>query len=237
MLSLPDGNYYLTIKKLLRRKINSMTIQLLPNFISIDEVDQLIDHFKNQPYTATTYIDVNLKNIVKHKHKNSNYDQKNSLVYNILHGKISAIIGDHQMSHGSLLESHYPVRVHVDTPEQFDTDNFYNLNRTNQYLNIALLISLNEHPSFCTVFFDLVTPKLVIPDNSPDELSLVSESYPDLKFDHHTPVQNAFMKQLTITDVYRWKTGSAVIWPRSQVHCSSNFYGHGLTKDALVLFL
>jgi hypothetical protein len=214
-----------------------MSTQLLHNFISIDEVDQLINYFKNQPYTATNYTEVDLKNVVKTKYKNSNYDQKNSLVYNILHDKINSIVGDHQMSHGSLLESHYPFQIHVDTLEQFDTNNFYNLNQTDQYLNIALLISLNEHPSFNTVFFDLDTPKLVVPDNPPDELSLVSQLYPDLKFDHHNPIQNAFIKQLTITDVYRWKAGSAVIWPRSQVHCSSNFYGHGLIKNALVLFL
>ena len=209
-------------------------IKTIENFLSTDEVSQLVEYFKTKSYANVTTINFNGQQVTKSKHKNSEYEQSNSLVYQILHNKIQSTMGDHTMTHGSLLESHFPYPLHVDTYETFQEKNFYNLN--NQNSNISLLISLNEHPQFKTVFFDLKTPVLKIPADLPMTNTPLFPDYPDLNFDHCDDHAKEFLKSLKITNVYNWKTGNAVYWPRNQVHCSSNFYGLGLTKNALVLF-
>lgn len=209
-------------------------VKTIENFLSADEVSQLVEYFKAKSYTNVTTLDFNGQRIVKSKHKNSDYCQSDSIVYQILQDKIQLAIGNHSMTHGSLLESHYPYPLHVDTYKTFQENNFYNL--SNQNLNISLLISLNEHPQFKTVFFDLVTPVLNIPPNLPITNTPLFPDYPQLNFDHCNDNSKEFLKTLKITDVYDWKVGNAVYWPRDQVHCSSNFYGLGLTKNALVLF-
>jgi len=219
-------------------KDRNMTVSILPEFLTANETELLLSYFDDQPYTCENTVEYNSNMIVENRHKNNDYNVPNSLCQGIIYPKLEKIIGLHIMDSGSFLESHYPFGIHVDSKKTFADDKFYS--HVDSSLNISVLISLNEDPGFNTVMFDYFA-EIVDYDQVPSTRSLsntiADPKYADLNFDHFTPQELKFVRNLQITNVYKWKTGSVIMWPRNQLHASSNFYASGKQKKAIVLFL
>jgi len=214
-----------------------MTVQILPDFLTHDQVQLLLKEFDRQPYTVEKTKQLDDKTIIYNRHKNNHYNHPASIAHRLVYPNLEAVIGQHTMDHGSFLESHYPYTIHVDTHANFKNKDFFSHNENT--LNLGILISLNEDPNFNTVFFDHFTeiydvtnPPVVASKNTTSKYSL-----DDVNLSHLTAEEQAYAKDLEITDIYQWKIGHAVIWPRNQLHVSSNFYPTGKQKKALVLFV
>ena len=215
-----------------------MTVSVLSEFLTISETNLLLSYFDDQPYVAENTVEYNSNMIVENRHKNNDYNVPNSLCRQIIYPKLEKIIGPHIMDSGSLLESHYPYSLHVDSKKTFAKDKFYS--HVNVSKDISVLISLNEDSSFNTVMFDYFAEIFdcdQVPSTRSQSNTTADPKYADLNFDHFTPQELKFVRNLQITNVYKWKTGSVIMWPRNQLPASSNFYASGKQKKAIVLFL
>jgi hypothetical protein len=215
-----------------------MDTQIIHNFLNNDEVGFLLSYYDSKPYTSERTTEYQNRTIILNRNKNSDYDQPTSLVHQLLGPKLKKLLGPHVMDSGSLLESHYPYSMHLDTHDTFEDRQFYLHNKKEKCLDIAVLISLNEDPSFKTVMFDYFSDTIELTQipNSQNN-NIVSNDYSGIDLSHFTQQQLDFVKNLKISNVYNWSLGGLVIWPRRQLHCSSNFYSSGKQKKAIVLFL
>jgi hypothetical protein len=208
-----------------------MVVSVFQNFITLDELSILNEYYSTKPYANEKYKDTVDGYRLAYKNKNTDYDLTDSTVYKILNPKITEKIGSHKLSGGQFLESHYPYGPHVDTIKQFEKKEFYN--HETQTTNKGLIIPLEEHPSFNTIFFDLFSDENITP-----VVNLEDKKY-DHPFDlsHFSKEMFDYTATLKITDAYNWKLGTAVLFDRNQLHCATNFTKHRLTKTAIVLFL
>jgi hypothetical protein len=213
-----------------------MTTKIIQNFLNNDEVDFLISYYADKPYTSEKTWIYQGREIIYNRHKNSDYDLPTSPVHQLLYPKLKELLGPHVMNSGGLLESHYPYPLHLDTYNKFEDKKFYLHNKKQECLDIAVLISLNEDPSFKTVMFDYFADTIDF-DNPPMVGNTGSEKWPNIDLEHCSPAQLDFAKNLKILDVYDWSRGGLVTWDRRQLHCSSNFYPSDKQKQAIVLFL
>jgi hypothetical protein len=216
-----------------------MPVSIISNFLTTDDINLLSTYFDDKPYTVERTREYQGNTIIYNRHKNSEYELTDGLVHQIIYPKLEKIIGPHAMDNGSFLESHYPYSIHLDTHQTYAEKQFQCHN--NNYLNHAVLISLNDDPSFKTVMFDYFADILdytQTPSESTNTVNTMADpKYADLDFSHMLPHQIEFIRSVKITNVYSWKVGSAVIWPRNQLHASSNYYPSGKQKKALVFFL
>lgn len=215
-----------------------MTVSIFSEFLTISETNLLLSYFDDQPYVAENTTQHNSDTVIKNRHKNTDYNVPGSFVWQIIYPKLEKILGPHVMESGSYLESHYPFSIHSDTPTTFKERNFYSHTKTS--INMSVLISLNEDPSFKTVMFNYFSNTLdcdLIPTTSAEFNATTNYKHADLDLSHFSQQESEFVKNLEITDVYRWQTGSTILWPRDQLHSSSNFYSSGKQKKAIVLFL
>jgi hypothetical protein len=211
-----------------------MTVQILPDFLTADEVESLLVEFSLQSYTSEKTKQLFDKTIIASRYKNNHYNTPNSVVRQIVYPKLKNILGDHTMDSGSFLESHYPYDIHLDSHDTFSKKNFYS--HTQNEINTSVLISLNEDSCFKTVFFDYFAQTLdltKVPTGQEKHL----DNHRSVDLSHLPEQHHKFIENLNITDVYHWKIGHAVLWPRTQLHASSNFYLSGKQKKAVVLFL
>jgi hypothetical protein len=213
------------------------------NFLSKDEIKEILNWLDTQPYSKEATVDhPGLGNITKFRNKNLDFHLDNSPVRRIVFPKLQKIIESAEPTHCSFLESHYPFTLHVDTVSTFDKHNFYATKNTST--DVTVLIALNESPDFQTVFFDFYADNL---DEYYDKLNnklpesatpLPKLDYPGVNDLSHIPVgwQEFLLKNdIKCVNACTWKEGFAMVWPRRQLHCSSNFLGKGI-KQALVLF-
>lgn len=210
----------------------------IPDFLTAQEVELLLDHFDRCPYAVENTKQHQNKTIIYNRHKNSDYNLAGSLVREIIYPKLEKIIGPHMMDNGSLLESHYPYPIHVDTHQDSAKNNFYSHSHT--YQNQAVLISLNEDPCFKTVMFEYFADLLDY-STAPTGDGMITDTiqdprYDDLDLSHLSDSNIEFIKNIKITSVYHWKIGSALLWPRNQLHMSTNFYHSAKQKKAVVIF-
>ena len=221
------------------KKNYTMPVTIIPDFLTIDEVNSILTYFNNRPYDVENIKEVCGEAIVNNRHKNNDYNLPGSLVREIVYSKLEKIVGPHIMDNGSLLESHYPYAAHLDTHQDLSRKNFHC--HSDNFLNQSVLLSLNEDPSFKTVMFDYFADLVDYTEPPVNDGSIANTmldpKYANLDFSHMLENQINFIKHIQITDVYNWKTGSAIIWPRNQLHTSSNFYHSGKQKKAIVLFL
>lgn len=213
--------------------------QIVHNFLTAKETNFLLSYYESKPYTSEKFTEYQGQQIAYNRHKNSDYDLTSSPVYHLLYPKLKKLLGPHIMDSGALLESYYPYTIHLDTAQTFRDYNFYSHNKIENCLNIAVLISLNEDPSFKTVMFDYFADTIdvahlpkIVPSNN-----ITSLDQYNLDLQHLTVQELKFVKNLKISDVYDWTAGGLVTWDRNQLHCSSNFYPSGKQKKAIVLFL
>lgn len=211
-----------------------MALEQLPRFLTTTEVANLVDYYSALPYSKEKYIDTHHGNLLQYRNKHSNYDQPDSLAHKILYDKISAHIGKHVMDSGALLESHYPFGLHADAANVFKTKEFYNHN--DQSIDHSFLISLNGDDGMSTVFFDYFDDQYIT-QNLPECAEPVVWAHADqIDLSHLSVKELKFIEDKKLSAVYKWHPGDAVTWPRSQLHCASNFYGTGLIKQAITLF-
>lgn len=216
-----------------------MDTQIVRNVLTSHEVGFLLSYYNSKPYTAENIREYQGQKIINNRHKDSEYDIPTSPVHQLIYPKLKEIIGLHQMDGGSLLESHFPFQMHLDTHKTFEDNQFYQHTETSKCLDIAVLISLNEDPSFKTVMFDYCADTIDLTQIPSEGNMNIQESIEcaDVTLDHFTSQQLEFIKNLKISSVYNWSAGSVIVWPRRQLHCSSNFYSSGKQKKAIVLFL
>ena len=211
------------------------------NFLSKDEVNEILEWLESKPYTKEVMIDPLISaDAVKYRNKSLDFHLESSLVRKIVFPKLKKIIPNADTAdptNSAFLESHYPFGLHVDTLKTFDKNGFYSIKNTTT--NTAVLIALNESPDFKTVFFDFYTDDL---DKDYDSLPSSSQpvstlEYPGVDLSHFSDRSKEFLQyhKIKCIDCCRWEQGLAMVWPRTQLHSSSNFSGKGI-KKALVLF-
>ena len=207
-----------------------MTVSIFENFITIDEVNSLKNYYKEKPYANEKFKDTVDGYRLVYKNKNTDYDLTESFVHKLLNPNSIEKIGNHTLSGGQLLESHYPFSPHVDTVTQFEKKDFYT--HKVKITNSGMIIPLEEHAAFNTIFFDLFSEENVVPDTS---VNLRKYKHP-YNLSHLSLEMFNYVSNLKITDVYNWKLGTAVLFDRNQLHCATNFTQFSLTKTAIVLF-
>ena len=201
--------------------------------LSESEIVELIEFFQGKEYSVSNYKDTIHGHLLRYRNKHTFYDDKNSLVYKILYPKIYQLIGEHYINSGAFLESHYPFGLHVDTNQQFIDKSIYVHSAINKQK--ALIIPLVGSDKFNTVFFDHFTDTVDWPVSSKCDLE---DFFIDgIDFSHFSQFQRDFVADKNISGVFKWTTGSIAVWPRTQLHCSSNFYNTGLVKLAITLFV
>jgi hypothetical protein len=207
-------------------------IQVFDNLISLDCVKKLQDEFNARPYVKDQYTNSLYGKVLQFRNKNLNYQLPDDPVHALLFPVVNQIFGQCDLQNGAFLESHFPFSLHVDTAEVFKRNQFYSTGKQN--LGHALLIPLSEHECFQTVFFDWHSPTLPNLPMYDGEKPLITSNFPNL--DHLTLAARNFLSDKPLSKSITWKLGSGIIWPRDQLHCSSNFYPTGMCKLAVVMF-
>lgn len=207
----------------------------IQQFITQDQVEILNAYSNHKPPSEVKTIDYNGQKIVRTVHRDCDYHVSDSVVHELLYEKLHKVLGPHTFDHGSFVESHFPYPLHVDTHETFIAKNIYT--HTDQKLNASVLICLNDHPLFSTVFFDYFTEIFDIEQSLERcHKQIDSLSHDSVDLTHLSDRAMTLLSHINITNVAHWRVGDCLIWPRDQLHCSSNFLASGLQKKALVMF-
>ena len=214
------------------------TVKRYPNFLTQSQCAQILEWLEPRPYSKTKYqTDDQGNEIVKYRNKNLDLHLSTSLVAEIINPSIMQTFGK-LPTHGSLLESHFPFGLHVDTVETFDKKGFESLHKDD--INISCLIPLNQGPGHQTVFFDYFSN--LIDDNlksaSTKTLQLDVPKFQGVEnLSHLTNTERHLLDEnnIVVSDYETWQIGNAISWPRNQLHCAGNFYTRGV-KEAIVLF-
>jgi len=208
-------------------------MKIIDNAISISLLEELIEFYDTQPISNVRYRDNG--DIFRYM-KHPLYDDHQLLPYQILNPILNSLIGEHAFDGGHYLDAIWPFTAHFDTNEIFKSRNILTHDCKNSS-NLGILIPFSENKNFRTVFFDYFLEheskkKLSIPDNP-------TENDPSLMemLDHHSDEEFQILKYIPVSDVAEWRMGSIIVWPRHQLHCSSNFAKFNLTKQALVLWV
>lgn len=201
-------------------------MKIIKNFLSMDEVKQIKDHYKDISFTrnvgdyANTEIDKNL------------FD-------NILHEKFLTLFDSYEITQESIYQRCYlPFGIHTDSKTRMNPD------RKAEGEGVAVLIPLDEGEYFNTIVWkekctsnDDITKMITEFVNLPNDKvqnSNVTEKI-DLDYAWEKGERN-FCNHLTLDGVYNWRLGTAVIWERNQLHASSDFTKHHKYKDAITTF-
>jgi hypothetical protein len=216
-----------------------MLLENYPEFLSADEVKIILDWLDHREYTKEkTMLLEGTGEIVKYRNKNTDFQLPDSLIREIVYPKLQRLFNDPTPTHNTFLESHYPFGIHLDTVSTFERKNFTKTSSdTNER---AVLIALNQSPSFRTVFFDFYADDL---DEYYQNVPNIDALAPEFIAPQEIDLSHLTNKELNLLSHYNielagscpWETGMAISWSRRQLHCSSNFYTKGV-KKALVMF-
>jgi hypothetical protein len=209
-----------------------MNSKIYQNIFSAAELTILQDHFDQKPFTH-----IQIENdVVWCKNKNLDYHIPNTPVYEIVKAKITEIIGEHNIASGSYKESYVPYRLHIDGSGRpdFKLNSISNLEPNK---DVAVLIPLNENKNFRTITFRCYDS--TFPKNSPLKNEWLNSAN-NLDLDYFTHINENDRKHiplLPLDQIYEWKLGSCFLWPRSQLHTSTDFAKYGLIKKFMILFI
>jgi hypothetical protein len=213
-----------------------MTATVFSNVFDPTEINTLIEFYDELPISNVRYHD---DGEIFRTMKHSQYNLQEQAAYQILHPKISAVLGPHQFSGGHYMDSHLPFQLHVDSISAYEHRDVEIFDAPAQQ-NRGVLIPLSENTHFHTMFFEHYTDRFDMPDL---EHMLAETPAPDLiepwveLMDHHDRRWCDLISRLTLDCVAEWHIGDVISWPRNQLHCSSNFAKHGLTKQAIVIWI
>lgn len=205
---------------------------VIKDFLSAKQVSLILEWLKDKPYVKTQMVQYQGQELIKYRNKNFNYHDPKSLMHRLLHKKVCDLLGEHSADSCSLMEGHFPFELHVDSYQAYKTREINAFNKAAS--NLAVLICLNEHPLFKTVYFDHFTPEW-LPDQFESPNLGINEH--DVDLSHLDTKSLEVAKSLKISRVVPWQVGTAIVFRRDQLHCASNFFGNGLTKMAVTLFL
>ncbi len=208
-----------------------MATQIIENAFSLDEIDQLINHFNNKP--------VEIVEPNGNRNKNLDYHLPYSLAYKIIKPKLDKLIGaNHKYGSGAYKECVFPYGTHIDTTDAQKQLSVTVFDDTNRH-NVAVVIPLTEGPNFTTVTFDYVPEKnpgmskplpLTALQSEPNNLNLAD-------FDHIPEPTLSQVKYLPVDTIFNWKIGSMIIWDRGQLHASTNFAKFNEIKKFILIFI
>jgi hypothetical protein len=213
-----------------------MTVSVFTNVFDAAELQCLIEFYDSMPIINSRHDEHD--RVIRHM-KNSQYNLEDTDPYKILHPKLQAILGQHEFSGGHYMDSHLPFKLHVDSISAYEHNGVKIFDAPAQQ-NKGVLIPLIQGPHFHTIFFEHYLDRFVFDDLENMLCNTVPPSQdPDWfgLMDHHSPDWFNCIRRLTIDRVVNWQLGDVICWPRNQVHCSSNFSKHGLTKQAIVLWI
>jgi hypothetical protein len=192
--------------------------------ISPDQINQILNFYSDKEDTKTEIGIVN---------KNLEYHRPIDFSYKLLNSIITLLTGpDHQFDGGAFKESINPYPPHVDTAAAHYSTGAMALSSTEKKYDLSILIPLVESPHFKTIAFDIFS-EINDFDLTPyirERNSLEEDEFTHLKSFHP-------YSHLPIDKIFNWKLGDIFVWPRNQLHTSSNFAKHGLVKKFLVMFI
>lgn len=197
-----------------------MTAKVYHNIFSPEEIDLINKFYEPRPVAAEDYYS---------KNKNLEYHIPGDFSYQLLNPKITQLLGDHEFATGAYKECINPYGLHVDDYRVHNATGTITTFATTQQHNKALLIPLVEGQYFKTVTFKCYcTDNKMRPEWYGDKNSLDLNEYCHEKRD---------FARLPVDIEYIWSLGDVLAWQRDQMHMSSNFAIHGVTKKFLILFI
>jgi hypothetical protein len=198
-----------------------MSSQVYSNVLSPVEIKSIIDFYKGKSVAAEDQWSRN---------KNLEYQITNDFSYQVLHPKLTAILGEHEFATGAHKECVQPYSIHVDAYQAHDSTGTITTFAKNKKHNKAVLIPLVEGPHYKTVTFSCYS------ENNNYQLSLCTQEKNFLdpaEFTHCDPR----ITHLPVEIEYTWRLGDILCWDRNQLHANADFARHGLTKQFLILFI
>ena len=201
--------------------------RIFSDVFSLDEINLLRRDQKNRAITASRG---------NNHDRPLDYHLPTSIVRKIVKPKIDSLIGeDHEFSTGCYKEVWDPYGTHADNLA-FQSKYFTFNSEPNHYCGI--MIPLVQDPEFRTVFFKTHThDDLGVGKPLPEEyLSSQNDLNPSW-FSHVEQPARDQMKRLPLEQVYQWKLGDMIVWPRTQLHTSTDFSKFGLCKRFIIVFL
>jgi len=215
-------------------------MQVIENFISLQEIENIKDFYKNQQFD----------------YDDNSYQVSflaSWILQDILHKKIQNIFGNYTITPWTDVyqRSSLPVAIHNDSKQKI-AENFVEISQQPKFSYLmekfttdyqtegqVLLIPLDQGPSLNTVIWkEKYQGKL--------DQQMMLQNFERLTIDHglsklydldHTYNSNIkkWCDYLTLDGIYNWKLGSAAVWDRNQLHCATNFLPHCAHKDAICI--
>ena len=103
---------------------------------------------------------------------------------------------------------------------------------------MAVLIPLVENEHFNTVTFKCYDSNYGGQGDPFKPEWLTSSNDLDLElFTHIRPEVRKDISKLPFDKMFNWKLGSCFMWPRDQLHSSTDFGKYGLLKKFMILFI
>jgi hypothetical protein len=198
-----------------------MTAKVYTNVLSRDEIESIIKFYESKDVVAEDYYS---------KNKNLEYQFTNDFSYQLLHPKITAMLGEHDFATGAHKECIKPYDLHVDAYEAHEDAGTITSFITEKNHNCALLIPLVEGLSYKTVTFSCYSKSNNLPLH---QWAQEKNSLDVAEFTHCDPRIGC----LPIDIEYTWRLGDILRWDRDQLHASADFTRHGVTKQFLILFI
>lgn len=204
------------------------------NLFTIEEINALRQDQHRRPVAAIDQVgDATVIN------KNLDYHVAGSTTNDIIRPKLNQIIGhDHEFSTGCYKETCVPYQTHTDSRAVYeDFKQHHDFSSRSKY-DCAVLIPLNVDPEFRTVFFNIHSDdNLGMGEHIPEQY-LTGHNELDLSwFDHMTDSARKQIPRMELDLVWSWKIGGALVWPRSQLHSSTNYAKFGLCKRFVIMFI
>lgn len=210
----------------------------LKNILTVDEINTLVDIFKNHPlddrvYKNTGPITLDLKPYIDHP-----------IVVKIL-SLIEHSIGPFEITTAFFFQTAFPHIIHNDDTHELPD---------NVYKAITLPLSLEEfsgkYPKLCffnqfyfhgpSKFFngddDILTYYNKQIYSYDDVSELVEESFVDLN-NYLTHLKPQWLKGLSLHSALDWIPGNALVFDSTRLHCASDFRKLGIkSKLAISIF-
>lgn len=202
--------------------------KVFDNLFTQEEISLLATDCDSRPVAAYN----NVVNI----NKNLDYQFEGSVSRNILKPKLDQLFGeDHVVAQGCYKINSLPLGTHIDNA---GTLYKWEAQDTPAKHQAGMIIPLNESEHFCTVTFDVFSDTWHgMSELLPVEFETGSNNFDLTKLDHIAEPARSQLAKFNIDLVYNWNLGSAVVWNKNQLHCSTNFAKYGLEKKFILLFI
>jgi len=205
--------------------------QIFENVFSIDEINLLRQDQARRPVGERDDNSIN---------KDLDYHLTHSVACRIIRPKLDVLIGkDHVMSTGSYKEEWKPFATHTDTLSYHASNySYHNDYQSHSKNECVVLIPLVQDPEFKTVIFDIHGgEELGYGQVLPEKFLTSANNLDQFWFSHMAEPARRQITKLPVDQVFEWKLGNVVTWPRSALHCSTDFAKYGLLKKFIIMFL